>query len=377
MLQPSRILDFLGLHFNLERALISPPDPFLPTLTKVLSHLSPTTVMPARKISSIISRMSHFAPFIYSGRLHLRFLQFWFKARWSQHQQSWDTPIKLDADFLTKCDDRCSVTSSGTQPVLLHGCICQGMGRQLERPSDFRPMVSSGITTSYKLAGTGSHPTCATSLGTSVAKSICESLLRQQYSSSVHPQTGGNTFSVPVSQNPGTVRSPGSVCDNSSSYTSPRSQELYGRCSVPNQSTQPNRMAHSNGNLEQSVLCLRNSPDRHVCHSGEQGHARLCFSLPGRQSVGGKRPVPILGRFRTSLCVSSGSHCPQNSPENPNISGEPRSSWYSHNIHPDRGTRFFYSWAHVLEFLSRTSTCSSMCPTSDAPNITKTHGYWI
>ena len=101
MLQPSRILDFLSLHFNLEQALISPPNSFLPTLTNVLSRLSPTTVMPARKISSIISRMSHFAPFIYNGRLHLRFLQFWFKAQWSQHQQSWDTPIQLDADFLT------------------------------------------------------------------------------------------------------------------------------------------------------------------------------------------------------------------------------------------------------------------------------------
>ena len=125
----------------------------------------------------------------------------------------------------TKCDDRCSVTSSRTQPVLLYGCISQGMGRHLERPSDFRTMVSSRITTSYKLAGTGSHTTCATSLGSSVAKSICESLLRQQYSSSVHPQTGGNTFSVPVLQDPGTVRSPGSVCDNSCSYTSPRREE--------------------------------------------------------------------------------------------------------------------------------------------------------
>ena len=45
--------------------------------------------------------MSHFAPFISSGRLHLRFLQFWFKNQWSQHQPSWDTPIQLDADFLS------------------------------------------------------------------------------------------------------------------------------------------------------------------------------------------------------------------------------------------------------------------------------------
>ena len=166
-----------------------------------------------------------------------------------------------------------------TQPVLLHGCISQGMGRQLEGQSDFRTMVNSRISTSYKLAGTRSHPTCATSVGSSVATSICESLLQQQYRSSVHPQTGGNSFSVPISQNPGTVRAPGSVCDNSSTYAPPRSQERHGRCSVPNQSTQPNRMASSNRNLEQSVLCLWNSADRHVCHSGEQGNARLCFSL--------------------------------------------------------------------------------------------------
>ena len=100
MLQTSRILDFLGLHFNLEQALISPPASFLPTLTEVLSRLSPSTLMSARKVS-IISRMSHFAPFISSGRLHLRFLQFWFKQQWTQHQQSWDTPIQLDADFLS------------------------------------------------------------------------------------------------------------------------------------------------------------------------------------------------------------------------------------------------------------------------------------
>ena len=106
MLQPSRILDFLGLHFNLEQALISPPASFLPTLTEVLSHLSPSTVMSARKVSSIISRMSHFAPFISSGRLHLRFLQFWFKhckvswscTKWSLGKiiralQSWNSAI--------------------------------------------------------------------------------------------------------------------------------------------------------------------------------------------------------------------------------------------------------------------------------------------
>ena len=101
MLTPSRIIDFLGLHFNLETAIISPPESFLAFLTQLLSRLSTSTVMPVRKLSSITSRISHFAPFIHHGRLQLRFLQFWIKWHWTQHRQSWDTPLQLDAEFLS------------------------------------------------------------------------------------------------------------------------------------------------------------------------------------------------------------------------------------------------------------------------------------
>ena len=59
-------------------------------------------VMPAWKLSSITSQISHFAPFIHNGNLHLRFLQFWIKRHWSQHKLSWDTGIQLDAEFLSQ-----------------------------------------------------------------------------------------------------------------------------------------------------------------------------------------------------------------------------------------------------------------------------------
>ena len=101
MLTPSRIIDFMGLLFNLEIAIISPPESFLASLTQLLSHLSTSTVMPVRKLSSITSRISLFAPFNHHGRLHLRFLQFWIKRHWTQHRQSWDTPLQLDAEFLS------------------------------------------------------------------------------------------------------------------------------------------------------------------------------------------------------------------------------------------------------------------------------------
>ena len=334
MLQPSRILDFLGLHFNLEQALISPPDSFLPTLTEVLSRLSPSTVMSARTVSSIISQMSHFAPFITNGRLHLRFLQLWFKEQWTQHRQSWDTPIPLDSNYLSYLrwflhpSVMTGVPSSGPQSLLLHGCLPQRLGSQLEGPTDLRNLVSPRIPTSHQLVRARGDSASALPLGSSMEKSDSEGLLRQQYGSSVHPQTRRHPFQSTVSQDSGIIPNTGSICDNSHSNASPRSPERHRRCSVSSQSTQPNRMASPNRNLEQTVLCLRNSPDRHVRHSGEQGNAHLCFSLPRRQSMGGRRPVPILGRFGPSICISFGSHCSQDSPENTKISG--------HHGHHDR-----------------------------------------
>ena len=104
VLEPSRILDFLGLHINLQQAIAPPPPPpnsFIKTLTSVLSRLSASTVISAHKVTSINSRISYYAPFIHHGRLQLRFLQFWMKTRWSQHSQPWDSQIQLDAEYLS------------------------------------------------------------------------------------------------------------------------------------------------------------------------------------------------------------------------------------------------------------------------------------
>ena len=205
MFQPSRILDFLGLHFNLEQALISPPASFLPTLTEVLSRLSPSTVMSARKVSSIISRMSHFTPFISSGRLHLRFLQFWFKQQWTQHQQSWDTPIQLDADFLSYLR------------WFLRPTVMTGVPLHLPDPSLFFFTDASlkGWEASWKdhqISRLWSTPDSQRHINWLELEVIrlallqwgpqwrhqTVSLLRQQYGSSIHPQTRGNTFPVPI-----------------------------------------------------------------------------------------------------------------------------------------------------------------------------------
>ena len=140
MLEPSRILDFLGLHFNLEQAIVSPPDS-LDSLISVLSHLSASTVMSACKITSITSRISHFAPFIHHGCLHFRFLQFWIKRKhWLQGTQSWDTQIQLDTEFLTHL--RWFNRQEVLQGVPLHSYLWKFVG--IGPSQDSSPWCKSG-----------------------------------------------------------------------------------------------------------------------------------------------------------------------------------------------------------------------------------------
>ena len=216
-------------------------------------------------------------------------------------------------------DDRSTVTSTGPQSLLLHGCIPQRLGSQLADTTDFRSLVTTRIPTPHQLAGIRSHSSSPPPLGPTMAQSDSPGILRQQYGSGVHPQTRRHSFQSSISQDSRNIPITGSICDNSHTHTSPRSPERHRRCSVSSQSAQPNGMASSNRNLEQTVLCLRDSPDRYVRNSGEQSDAHLRFSLPRRQSMGGRRPVPILGRFGPGLRLSPGSHSAQDDPENTEI----------------------------------------------------------
>ena len=99
-----------------------------------------------------------------------------------------------------------------------------------------------------------------------------------------------------------------------------------------------------------------------------RGNALLCFFLPGRQSMGGRRPVPIMVRLGTSLCISSGSHCSQDSPENPKIPG--------HHGHHDRITTSIPTVASTSSPVEHTSSDLSprrptvpVCAQPPAPSI--------
>ena len=354
MLQPSRILDFLGLHFNLEQALISPPASFLPTLTEVLSRLSPSTVMSARKVSSIISRMSHFAPFISSGRLHLRFLQFWFKQQWTQHQQSWDTPIQLDADFLSYLRWFLSPT------------VMTGVPLHLSDPSLFFFTDASlkGWGASWKdhqISRPWSTQNSQRHINWLELEAVRLALLRWG------PQWRHQTVRV--------------YCDNSTAVAYIRkqggthSQSLFRKIlelfELLDQFVITLIPTHLPGarNVTADALSRLSQPSPTEWSLPTETLNRLfcAFGTPLMDmfATAANKVTPVfvspypddrawddLGRLGTSVCIFSGSHCFQDSPENPKVPGHHGHHDCIPNIHPDRGTLFCSSWAHVLGSLS-------------------------
>ena len=326
MLEPSHILDFLGLHFNLERAIVFPPDSFLDSLTSVLSHLSTSTVMPARKISSITSRISHFAPFIHHGCLHLRFLQFWIKSHWSQHKQSWDNPVQLDAEFLTQ----------------LHWFnrreVLKGVTMHLPEPNlfFFTDASLTGWGASWQnrhLSGQWSHPESSQHINWLELEAISLAILQwgpQWHSQTVRMYCDNSTAVAYIRKQEGThsitlfnktvelFLSCGPVYDSSHSNHLPAARNVtadsLSRINSPSPTEWriPQETVH---NLFSVLGTSPPTPSGHVRHGGEQGDSTLCFTLPRRQSLGGRRPLHILGWLRPSVRLLSSSHSPQNPPE--------------------------------------------------------------
>ena len=91
------------------------------------------------------------------------------------------------------------------------------------------------------------------------------------------------------------------------------SQECNCRCPVSTQQSKSNRMTASSIDLTQAVLCLREPPRGLVRH--KPGEYNLHFTLPGRQSLSGRRPLHILGWLRSSVRLPSSYHSPLKSPE--------------------------------------------------------------
>ena len=273
-----------------------------------------------------------------------------------------------------RSSSRSPIASPRAHPVLLHRCVTNRMGSQLADSSSLRTVVTSWVLPTYQLAGTRSNKIVLTSVGTSAAQSDCSSILWQQYGSCLHSQTRRNSFHLSVQQDTEIISSSGSVCDSSHFKPSARSLECDSGCPASNQQPQSYRLGDSQGNLTQSVLCLRDLRSAHVRHRREQGDPSLCFTLPGQQSLGDRRPFHILGWLRPSLRFPSSSNNPQNPPGFPTA---PQWSSSLPNTRLGHGIPCYSSSAFVLTYRWQMWPCTSTFPTFAVPSPTEILAHWM
>ena len=284
LLEPSHVMKFLGLHFNLKQALLSLPSSFLETLTSILSRLSSSSIMPARKITSINSSLA---------------------------LCSFHSPQTTSAAFSPVLD----------KTRLAATCSTMGQSNPTEPWIYFTSpfVLQAGSTTGSSWLEL--EAVClAIVIGARSGfnkQSMCIVTTVQQWPIFA---SRGDTLSNSVPQDCRIVSTAEQVCINSCAYTSSRSTQRDHGCTVTTRQPQSYGMASTARDLKQSVLCLLDSANGHVRDNGNQGDANLRFTLPGWQGLGSRHPLHIVGRLRTDIRIPSSSYRSQDSGKNQNLS---------------------------------------------------------
>ena len=175
MLIPSRIIDFLGLHFDLESYHI--PSRIIPSISHTTpipsvhdhghackdtfihhqSHLALRSLypawMPAAQVSPVLDQaILDPTQTILGHSITTRYR----------------IPFSPALVPQTGCSQGSSSASTGTQLVLFHRCNRNRLGSQLARLSPLRTMVLLGLQSAHQLAGTRSHPSSSSPVGTAL-----------------------------------------------------------------------------------------------------------------------------------------------------------------------------------------------------------------
>ncbi|KAH3792229.1 hypothetical protein DPMN_145720 [Dreissena polymorpha] len=165
----------------------------------------------AQEFLSLNGILSSVADFVQLGRLFLRPLQHYLSAcwKWSPGILLKQIPIhpsllshlqwRLDGETLS----RSTTSSSATVITSNHGCKQGRMGCSpgTSQSISFRVVVSSGISSSYQQSRNASSISSCISFPVASSRLLCDGVNRQNIGGGLHPGTGRNTLSIPVSGN--------------------------------------------------------------------------------------------------------------------------------------------------------------------------------
>ena len=211
----------------------------------------------------------------------------------------------------------CPSVSTDNRDSNLHRCVNKGVGSLLGGETTVRDVASSTQIMPHQFLGDASSPSHNPSLGIVTQEQGCHSVLRQLDNRILSPEGRGDEVEITFGQNSRNIDPARSLCHISPSNSPSGSQERQSRCSITSRTHQCDGVVPGLRGKRQTVLCIRNSNDRSLCHLRKQGDTSLCFALPGSQSLGDRRPITGLGQFRVGLPISSNGSSTQSHRKDP------------------------------------------------------------
>ena len=98
-LEPRQEFVFVGLRFDTIRGVVAPHDKFLLRTRILAAQLRHNPVWSARRLHSLVGVIQFMAPLVHRGRMHLRAVQRWIRARWQQATGRWTDLIQTDPEL--------------------------------------------------------------------------------------------------------------------------------------------------------------------------------------------------------------------------------------------------------------------------------------
>ena len=100
-LSPKQEFVFLGMQFNTISAVVAPAPKHAEKIKSFYNMSRRRPIWTARQLYALIGYLQFLAPLTHRGRLHIRPIQRWFKARWTQQTGRWNDLITLNSEFQT------------------------------------------------------------------------------------------------------------------------------------------------------------------------------------------------------------------------------------------------------------------------------------
>ena len=137
-LSPRQRFGFVGLFFDTLQGLVAPQQKFQLRMHYILRELKSHPGWTARKLHSLVGLLQFLAPLVHRGRMHLRVVQRWVRARWTQSTGQWSDVIQTDRELV-------EMITWWTQDSLYAGVPLQP------------PQISATLCTDSSTTGWGAH----------------------------------------------------------------------------------------------------------------------------------------------------------------------------------------------------------------------------